>query len=187
MYCSQLGSKGTKVKTLLGDSQKDNSLRSNQSHGVFHGKAIPWTSSILIWICRWIHSPYNEWKDPSAPLSRPWGLQSEGAVGREGCGKAAALQDTPTALTFLRTPLFAAAAPRLSAPCRCLGGVGGDPHSELHDCLNVSTFPTGTFANSVAVSAEHHALPGEASALWFEIIINHYINELLDSLPFTRL
>lgn len=125
MYCSQLGSKGTKVKTLLGDSQKDNSLRSNQSHGVFHGKAIPWTSSILIWICRWIHSPYNEWKDPSAPLSRPWGLQSEGAVGREGCGKAAALQDTPTALTFLRTPLFAAAAPRLSAPCRCLGGGWG--------------------------------------------------------------
>lgn len=72
-------------------------------------------------------------------------------------------------------------------PAGVWGGVGGDPHSELHDCLNVSTFPTGTFANSVAVSAEHHGLPGEASALWFEIIINHYINELLDSLPFTRL
>lgn len=50
---------------------------------------------------------------------------------------------------------------------------GGDPHPELHNCLNVSTFPTGKFASSTAATAEHHTVPGEASALWFEIIINH--------------
>lgn len=41
MYCSQLGSKGTKVKTLLGDSQKDNPLRSNQPHRLLCGESYP--------------------------------------------------------------------------------------------------------------------------------------------------
>lgn len=62
--------------------------------------------------------------------------------------------------------------------CRFFWGVvaGVNSPSERHDCLHISTFPTGTLTHSVrsgAVSVAHHALLGEPIVMWFAIIINN--------------